>query len=903
MKIFKTAEFFDNGVHTKKYYFCGIRYLKKMWSLSHRTTYLFKLKVGEHQNTTKYLQKKTKRHIKHKPYVFPKGAVHVNYTNADFTLTKMHRVAVFASFSGDGKISDYVIYYLKELKKICDAIVFIADNPIFPQEIEKIKDLVVYAEFKRHTEYDFGSYKRGYKYLQKSGILENTDELILCNDSCFGPVYPFKNVFTEMDKKTNLDFWGLVCNTDVKLHLQSYFLVFKKNVIDSDAIYDFLKRVQHEDDFWDVVYKYEFEFTDFLIKRGFKCGSFLPQEIPEIQFACCRAGHHNPTVFPITLIKNYNFPLIKVKCFTNGFTFSLEESPVEILNFLKTHNKTLYNIIMKDIKHRGMYNEIFDNYIDNMIDAADVVSFDVFDTLLIRPYIKPTDLFVHMESVYDIPDFAKYRMIAEQSARKIHSDKEDVTYDDIYTQMLPKYKSYKRKELFFEGQVLRVHPKNYLIYQKALKKHKKIIAVSDSYFPTKFIQDVLQHNGISVDKVYVSGDYNKTKASGDLFEQVLKDFNIQSNQLLHIGDNKYSDVQIPREKGITSFHVKSYFDWFSQYDGNRKYVVFYNQNPNLERSIIVSQIARHQLTNGSSYWNSIGYFLAGPLAYGYTQKIIQETKNNDIDCLLFVARDGYILKNVYNMLEKHPIENHYIYAPRILNLKCFGDYSNNPEYYKKLTGLLTNVLSEPEVRFTPEQNIKIEKYYKSNRDEYKKYLKELNIKGQKIASVDMTTGAFSSEKFLIKFFKDRYVLGFFSATFVNDLSVKHISYMQKLIKPEKQESLMELMELLITAPELPVVGIHANKPVYKKGGVHDIQRVEIVKQIENGVNDFCKDYLDMFGFVKHLPISMETNLDLLRAYCTNMSNIDVTHLKYVYHATDIGNEQYVSLYDEIIKQI
>ncbi|MBR4507637.1 MAG: hypothetical protein IKP24_03830 [Alphaproteobacteria bacterium] len=815
----------------------------------------------------------------------------------------MHKVAIFASFSGDGKIADYVLYYLKELKKVCDAIIFVADNPIFPAEVEKIKDLVIYASFKRHEEYDFGSYKRGYNYAKKAGILEETDELVLCNDSCFGPVYPFQEIFSKMDKNKDLDFWGLVYNTDVKLHLQSYFLAFKKNVIESNAIHDFLKRVQHEDDFWDVVYKYEFEFTDFLIKRGFKCAGFVPQEMPETQFALGRAGHNNPTVFPLTLIKKYNFPLIKVKCFTDGYTFALEEPIIKVLDFVKKQNPELYKNIISYLKHKDLYNSIYANNIDAMLDKADVVSFDVFDTLLIRPYIKPTDLFAHMEQIYDIPKFEQCRIQAESSARKIYAVKEDITYDDIYTQILPKYKSYKSKELLFEKQVLRIHPKNYLIYKKALKKHKKIIAVSDSYFPTKFIKDILQSNGITVDKVYVSGDYNKTKASGTLFEQVLKDFNIQPNQLLHIGDNEYSDVQIPQEKGIMAFHVKRYFDWFAQYGGNRKYVVFYNKKPCLERSVIVSQIARHQLTNSSSYWNDIGYCLAGPLAYGYTQKIMKETKRNNIDCLLFVARDGYILKNVYNMLEKQPIENHYIYAPRILNLKCFGDYSNNPEYHKKLIGLLTDVLSGAEVRFTPEQNIKIEKYYKENKDEYEKYLKTLNIKGHRIASVDMTTGAFSSEKFLIKFFKDRYAFGFFSATFVNDLYVKYISYMDKLIKPEKQESLMMLMELLITAPELPVVGIYANKPVYKKGDVYDIQRVEIVKQIEKGVNAFCQDYLDIFGFTKYLPVSMETNLDLLDAYCTNMSNIDTKYLKSVYHATDIGNEQYVSLYDEIVKQI
>ena len=47
MKIFKTTEFFDNGVHTKKYYFCGIRYLKKIWSNLSQETHLFKFKISK----------------------------------------------------------------------------------------------------------------------------------------------------------------------------------------------------------------------------------------------------------------------------------------------------------------------------------------------------------------------------------------------------------------------------------------------------------------------------------------------------------------------------------------------------------------------------------------------------------------------------------------------------------------------------------------------------------------------------------------------------------------------------------------------------------------------------------------------------------------------------------------
>ncbi|GAA8357863.1 hypothetical protein KH0195_23590 [Helicobacter pylori] len=36
----------------------------------------------------------------------------------------------------------------------------------------------------------------------------------------------------------------------------------------------------------------------------------------------------------------------------------------------------------------------------------DVISFDIFDTLLLRPFIKPTDLFLYIETKYNIIRFS-----------------------------------------------------------------------------------------------------------------------------------------------------------------------------------------------------------------------------------------------------------------------------------------------------------------------------------------------------------------------------------------------------------------------------------------------------------------------------------------------------------------
>ena len=108
---------------------------------------------------------------------------------------KYNRVAIFAHFDKNNRIQDYVIYYLRELNKVIDKIIFVSDSNISVEELDKIQPYVKHAIVGRHGEYDFGSYKRGFIYAKTNNFLKNCYELIFCNDSCYGPLYPFEDVF------------------------------------------------------------------------------------------------------------------------------------------------------------------------------------------------------------------------------------------------------------------------------------------------------------------------------------------------------------------------------------------------------------------------------------------------------------------------------------------------------------------------------------------------------------------------------------------------------------------------------------------------------------------------------------------------------------------------------------
>lgn len=264
------------------------------------------------------------------------------------------KLAIFASFNKKGIIEDYVVYYLQGLKKVVDGIIFVTDNPILPSEIEKIKDLVIYAQCERHEEYDFGSYKRGYVWAFNKGLLKNAEELVFCNDSCYGPVYPFEQMFDEM-RKRDCDFWGMTSNEDIKFpyHLQSFFLTFNQNVFRHESFGKFLLKVEKQSCVWDVICKYEIGLTRYLVKQGFVCDSYVRTPLKESIEAYSKIKNNNPTIFPLSLIKKYGAPLVKVKAINGGFRHMLQESVPDVLSFMDDVNPKLSSIINATLSARN----------------------------------------------------------------------------------------------------------------------------------------------------------------------------------------------------------------------------------------------------------------------------------------------------------------------------------------------------------------------------------------------------------------------------------------------------------------------------------------------------------------------------------------------------------------------
>ena len=84
-----------------------------------------------------------------------------------------------------------------------------------------------------------------------------------------------------------------------------------------------------------------------------------------------------------------------------------------------------------------------------------------------------------------------------------------------------------------------------------------------------------------------------------------------------------------------------------------------------------------------------GYSLGGALALAYLNFICKIAKQNHVDCLLFVARDGYVLKELYEKYykEEFGFDSGYVYLTRSCALSATLDYSNEDRYLHKILKL------------------------------------------------------------------------------------------------------------------------------------------------------------------------------------------------------------------------
>lgn len=312
----------------------------------------------------------------------------------------------------------------------------------------------------------------------------------------------------------------------------------------------------------------------------------------------------------------------------------------------------------------------------------DVISFDIFDTLIFRPFSEPTDLFFFLGDAFGILDLKRIRMEMEQKEReecKKNHGHTEITLQDIWNRIEREVgisaKEGIAAEQKLELQFCYANPYMLQVFAELRKQGKQIVVVSDMYLPQSFLQELLKRNGYDgICKIYVSSETKKNKATGSLFELVRNEIG-RKMKVIHVGDNPISDITMAQKHGFDTLY-------YPNVNRDTKKYRSCDMSPIIGGAYrgIVNAHLRCGLKKYSMEYE-FGFVYGGLFVLGYCHFIHRYCAQNQIDKVIFLSRDGDILKQVYDKLYPED-KTVYAYWSRLAATKLMAT-ENRYDYFRR----------------------------------------------------------------------------------------------------------------------------------------------------------------------------------------------------------------------------
>lgn len=258
----------------------------------------------------------------------------------------MKRLALYVFFEKNGIVRHFNKFYLESLKTVSQKVVVIINGKLSVAGREQLRGLSVEILVRENIGLDFSAWKEAIEEIGYSNVSQY-DELILCNCSCYGPVYSFASIFEKMST-LKCDFWGLYRHPSIEglfpEHLQSYFIVLRKSVLASPEFTKYWRNLNTART-WQEAVNQEVQFTKYFEDSGFLSHSYIDASLHGVV--------SNPSIFYPQVLLKMGFPLIKRKIFSEQYDIFLEHSngtqANDVLKYLENYTNYPIEYIYEDL--------------------------------------------------------------------------------------------------------------------------------------------------------------------------------------------------------------------------------------------------------------------------------------------------------------------------------------------------------------------------------------------------------------------------------------------------------------------------------------------------------------------------------------------------------------------------
>ncbi len=212
------------------------------------------------------------------------------------------------------------------------------------------------------------------------------------------------------------------------------------------------------------------------------------------------------------------------------------------------------------------------------LDGIDLISTDVFDTLLLRRSRSQRSRLMQAEQRFarllrdegiliSSEHLFRTRQLAERFAYRalnVGGGAGEVRLVDIIQRQLGMLGLPERlleQRIALEVAIEKVSLSANEKLARVLRLHRqsgiRVVAVSDTALPTPQLTELINyfHGPGLIDNVYSSADVGESKRFGGLFSRVLDKEGVTPSRLLHLGDDYLADCAVPRTMGINALHL------------------------------------------------------------------------------------------------------------------------------------------------------------------------------------------------------------------------------------------------------------------------------------------------------------------------------------------------------------
>lgn len=268
----------------------------------------------------------------------------------------MKRLGIYLIYDKDKIIDSYIDYMLGELKTCIDYLVVVCNMPEVIRGADILEKHADEIFFRENIGFDAGGFKTALCELVGWEKILQYEELLLINDSMFGPFCSMKDIFSRMDKKP-VDFWGLTKHKEfirqdkefIAEHIQTFFLCIRFRMLQSTSFREYWERLPYYKTFGEVVWGHETKFTSYFANMGYTYEVLADTRANDSKIKF-ENNFSQYALLSCELIKKRNFPFLKKQQIAyNTLAQQTQENLSQAIRYIDKNTDYDVNLIWENL--------------------------------------------------------------------------------------------------------------------------------------------------------------------------------------------------------------------------------------------------------------------------------------------------------------------------------------------------------------------------------------------------------------------------------------------------------------------------------------------------------------------------------------------------------------------------